>query len=63
MIKVQGPRQRDSYDEVVNYINTEQPLLEYPQRKGTFTMNTPQYGSLLELDGLDEQDEAIKNLW
>jgi len=63
MIKVQGLRKRDSYDEIVNYINTEQPLLKYPQRKGTFTMNTPQYGSLLELDGLDEQDEAIKKIF
>ena len=69
MIKVQGLRKRDSYDEIVNNINI------YPQTKGvagalpnrtpagimlgTFVVNTHQYGSLLELDGLDEQDEAI----
>ena len=60
MINFTGLRKRDSYNDIVNYINTEQPLLKYPNRQATFTLNTPQYSSLLEIDGLDEQDEEIK---
>ena len=47
-------------DEILNYIQTDQPTVKYPNRKATFLMNTSQYSSLFELDGLDEQEETLK---
>ena len=60
MINLKGLRKRESYNEIVHYIQHEQPKLKYPNRNGSFLMNTHQYSSLLELDGLDDQDEEIK---
>ena len=60
MINYTGLRKRESYNEILNYIQTDQPTVKYPDRKGTFLMNTPQYSSLFELDGLDEQEETLK---
>ena len=47
-------------DEILNYIQTDQPTVKYLNRNATFLMNTPQYSSLFELDGLDEQEETLK---
>ena len=60
MLNFAGLRKRDSYDEIVNYIETAQTKMQYPNRSATFLLNTPQYSSLLENDGLDEQEEQIK---
>ena len=60
MINYTGLRKRDSYNEIINHIQTDQPTVKYPNRKASFLLNTPQYSSLLELDGMDEQEEALK---
>ena len=60
MLNFAGLRKRDSYDEIVNYIETDQTKMNYPNRSATFFLNTPQYSSLLENDGLDEHEEQIK---
>ena len=60
MLNFAGLRKRDSYNEIVNYIETDQTKMKYPNRSATFLLNTPQYSSLLENDGLDEQEEQIK---
>ena len=60
MINLKGLRKRESYNEIVHYIQHGQPKLKYPNRNGSFLMNTHQYSSLLELDGLDDQDAEIK---
>ena len=54
MVNYTGLKRRSSYDEFVNYINTEQPLLKYPSRYASFLANSPQAGMLLELDETDE---------
>jgi len=54
MVHYTGLKRRSSYDELVNYINTEQPLLKYPSRYASFLINSPQVGMLLELDETDE---------
>ena len=59
MINYTGLRKRDSYNEIINYIQTDQPIVKYPNRKASFLLNTPQYSSLLELDGMDDQEEAL----
>ena len=59
MINYTGLRKKESYNEILNYIQTDQPTVKYPNRKATCLMNTPQYSSLFELDGLDEQEETI----
>ena len=60
MLNFEGLRKRQSYNEVVHYIQAEQPKLKYPNRRASFLVNSPQYSSLLELDGMDEQEEEIK---
>ena len=60
MTNYTGLRKRDSYNEIINYLQTDQPKIKYPNRNASFLFNTPQYSSLLELDGLNEQDEQIK---
>ena len=57
MLNFEGLRKIESYNEIVHYIQAEQPKLKYPKRDATFLSNTHQYSSLLELDGLNEQDE------
>ena len=59
MINYTGLRKRDSYNEIINYIQTDQPTVKYPNRKASCLLNTPQYSSLLELDGMDDQEEAL----
>jgi len=60
MLNFEGLRKRQSYNEIVHYIQAEQPKLKYPNRRASFLVNSPQYSSLLELDGMDEQEEEIK---
>ena len=58
MINYTGLRKKESYNEILNNIQTDQPIVKYPNRKASFLMNTPQYSSLFELDGLDEQEDT-----
>ena len=60
MLTFSGLRKKDSYDEILNYIQTDNTKAKYPNRLATFLLNTPQYSSLLENSGLDEQEEQIK---
>ena len=62
MINYTGLRNIDSYDENVNYIQRDQPKVKYQNRNENRLLNTPQYSSLLELDGLDDQEEEIKKV-
>jgi len=55
-----GLRKRESYDEIVNYIQTDKTKIKYPDRKATFLMKTNQFLSLLDTDGLDEQEQNIE---
>ena len=55
-----GLRKRESYDEIVNYIQTDKTKIKYPYRKATFLMRTNQFLSLLDTDGLDEQEQNIE---
>ena len=57
-----GLRKRPSYDEVIDYLETEQPKIKYPDRRATFLRNSPY---LSQFDGdswmnLDEQDNRMR---
>ena len=60
MLNFEGFRKIESYNEIVHSIQAEQPKLKYPNRRASLLLNTPQFSSLLELDGMDEQEEEIK---
>ena len=56
-----GLRKRPTYDEVINYLENEQPKIKYPDRKATFLRNSPY---LTQFDGdswidLEEQENNI----
>ena len=58
---MQSLRKRPTYNEVVNYLENEQPKIKYPDRRATFLRNSPY---LSQFDGdswidLDEQEQAI----
>ena len=36
MINYTGLRKKESYNEILNYIQTDQPTVKYPNRKATF---------------------------
>ena len=36
MINYSGLRKKESYNEILNYIQTDQPTVKYPNRKATF---------------------------
>ena len=55
-----GLRKRESYDEIVNYIQTDKRKIKYPDRKATVLMRTNQVLSLLDTDGLEEQEQNIE---
>ena len=55
-----GLRKRESYDEIVNYIQTDTTKIKYLDRKATFLMRTNQCLSLLDTDGLEEQEQNIE---
>ena len=46
-----GLRTRESYGEIVNYIQADKTKIKYPDRKATFLMRTNQFLSLLDTDG------------
>ena len=60
MVHLSGLRKRASYDDLINYINTDKTKIIYPNRRATFLANSPQISSLLELDVMDQQDQEIK---
>ncbi len=41
MINYTGLRNRDSYNEIINYIQTDQPIVKYPNRKASFFIKYP----------------------
>jgi hypothetical protein len=45
-----------SYDELVNYINTDPDVMNYPSRRATIFNNSHQVAMLLELDKINERD-------
>ena len=57
-------RRKPTYNEVINYLEFEQPKIKYPNRNATFLRNSPY---LSQFDGdswidLEEQEEKIKPL-
>ena len=58
---MQSSRKRPTYNEVVNYLENEQPKVKHPDRRATFLRNSPY---LSQFDGdswidLDEQEQDI----
>ena len=56
MIHFQGLGKRDSDNEIIKCIQKKQPWLQYPDPRGIFLVNTSQCSSLVELEGLREQE-------
>ena len=53
-------RKRDTYDEIVHSLETESLKLNYPNKEGTFMMNSPQVsaircGASLDVDEMTEK--------
>ena len=59
MIDSKGLKKRKTYDEIVNIIQDGKDKIHYPNRKASFLMRSNQFLSLLDLDGLDEQENNI----
>jgi len=55
-----GLKKRESFNEIVNYIQTDKTKIKYPDRRATFLMKTNQFLSLLDTDGLEEQEQSIE---
>ena len=58
---MQSLRKRPTYNEVVNYLENDQPKIKYPDRRATFLRNSPY---LSQFDGdswidLEEQENNI----
>ena len=58
-VNYNGLRKRESYDEIVNIIEDPKDKIKYPDRRATFTLQSPQvssilHGSTLEIDQQQE---------
>ena len=69
-VNYNGMRKRDTYDEIVNSLETETLKLRYPDRRATFTNNSPQVlairsATALDIDDTNEKILNIKllNIW
>ena len=56
-----GLRRRPTYDEVIDYLENDQPKVKYPDRRATFLRNSPY---MTQFDGdswidLEEQENNI----
>ena len=49
MLNFYGLRKKDSYDEILNFVQTDKTKAKYPNRLATFLLNTPQYLSLIHI--------------
>ena len=69
-VNYNGLRKRDTYDEIVNSLETESLKLTYPDRKGTMPLSTPQvsairYGTAMDIDEQTEKmnkNKLIENI-
>ena len=59
MLDSTGLKNRKTYDEIVNIIQDGKDKIKYPNRKAAFLMRANQFLSLLDLDGLEEQENNI----
>ena len=58
---MQNLRRKPTYNELINYLEFEQPKIKYPDRRATFLRNSPY---LSQFDGdswidLEEQEQNI----
>ena len=61
MIDSTGLKKRKTYDEIVNIIQDGKDKIKYQNRQASLLMRTNQSLSLLDLDGLGEQENNIAN--
>ena len=54
-----GLKKRDTYDEIIDYLQNKQEKIKYPDRLAKQIRNTPQLSNLLDGDG--EDIENIKD--
>ena len=52
-----GLKKRDTYDEIIDYLQNKQEKIKYPDRLAKQIRNTPQLSNLLDGDG-----EGIENI-
>ena len=55
-IKYHGLRERPNYEDIVNYLATEKPKKDYPDRKATILRNSPYMTMLDGENGMDLTD-------
>ena len=48
-----GLKKRDTYDEIIDYLQNKQEKIKYPNRLAKQVRNTPQLSNLLDGDGED----------
>ena len=52
-------RKKPTFDELINYIEVEQPKIKYPDRTATFLRNTHYLSQFDGLFDLEEQEKQI----
>jgi len=53
-VSYQGLRKKESYDEIVDYLENKQEKIKYPNRLATQIRNSPQLSNLLDGDGMGD---------
>ena len=59
-VNYNGMRKRNTYDEIVHSLETESLKLNYPGRKGTLVLNSPQVSAIRYGTGLDIDEQTEK---
>ena len=66
-VEYKGLTKRETYDEIVNYLQNEQEKIKYPNRKAKQLRESPYLTNLLDVDGdgllemEEQQNNAMKN--
>ena len=53
-----GLNKRPSYEQIVNYIESDPVIARYPNRQATIFMNSPQFQNLSNEGSIDLQDQS-----
>ena len=55
-LNYEGLKKRDTYDEIIDYLQNKQDKIKYPDRTAKQLRNSPQLSNLLDGEGLDYED-------
>ena len=61
-VKYGGLHKRDSYDGLIDYLESKQDKIQFPDREAKFIRESPQYQQLLNEGFLEVEEQQLKQI-